>query len=1446
MFEGNLEFAPIDAPAALRLGDGLTVAFPIPEHGLWMEASIWVEGREDDLIYRSLEDDQDGITLDLTAAELEEQEVAAGDFLNIRAYANGYGYDDVEYYRMIPVIDPASEAAVINFDGNDNTDVAVLVNEDIYITVSSPDEREIRAVRFYDGNNFWSEEEPGEDGMFHTGHSFGWPGAYSLFAMVTYDEWNEEWDGTDIDEREWVYTNVLGVNVSNDGNVGPFEISLDRDTIVRGEALEVTFTESEFATNYWIDVWDDVDEDNDGWRRYDWDWAWKDDWHEVNGVMVRTAVVSTAAMPAGTYYVSGKANEVGYMEYSTPDQSFEILDMENMPEVLFVVDRTEAVTGEDITYSAFAEGANRIIVYHDYDQDEWNRQERDRDRFAKPVSYSHAGEYTLIACAVYGEDEEEEYRYSNPVTVNIAAPNGELAFGEIKVPASLCSGRDDLTVTFPKPKNAEYMDASIWVDNWEAGDIAYSEIWDDQDNITLSVDAGELQAIGVMPGDVLHIHANARAYGWGQADFDHRISVIAEPSGEVELTFDEDIEVDTNGAGNVLVNQEVHVTLRGTGDRQIQGIRFFGGYDFWNDEGPDENNEYHRGPSFGETGVRSLYALVTFDEWKDEYGELDYDPREWVYTNALTVNVSKNGDTDPFTISLDQTEVARGDKIRVTFTKSANATDYWLNGDFGENWWYWVDEEAGIAEVTTVNICEGVHWISAGAGAFGLQNTESNRVHFSVVPREDNAALFRIDPEQDLLLNQNLRVELYAPGAWRLGLAVDGNPWHLDENGNYCWGDGDSMTSFSDVRWDNEGDAGEHTLTAYALYDEEGEWEVVEEKTINVVCEGRLDFDISTLPSYLTAGQDAEFTLRLPENAQTMHVQLYRDYRVEPESEEDDGWRRDVLNMWHERPDDLVISINGNDLVDGELIQIDYQADGFGWQRAEQGRRIPVIAGQDSGVVLTLEGEVPEGVVDIQKDEERRFLVSATGNNTLTAVRFFDGYGWWEDGDEINHENHEDWFEDGSFFAWKGYGDTDPRSVYAKVRLNGGDEWYTTNVITLNVYSLGQTGPFDFDSLEEVSVIRGDMVQFSFTPSENAENYWADAFDMDGNSYIPETSYDERTVTMSTVNLPAGEYEVWGRAGKYGWDWTESDNCVKLTVTEPEEGAVILSPERTSVITQQEINWSVYAPGAVKISVDSYMLEGEERNYFFGDYNNEGWDDTTFISGRNIFGGHAGAAYLVARALYADGSEKEEQVEITVTAPYGDLSPATIRSGLWYEGDNLNFSVIPDVNMQWYVINDVWDATEGHGDTYYRTPEGRGEFEDKVINLPHSLIGSAHIGVDIYQAAEGYNDIGTRIYLRPINTAGVLQLPADLTAIEEEAFMGNSSITHVVIPDGTASIGDRAFSNCGGLYTIEIPNSVTSFGNDVFDAGNITIYGYRDSAAQLYAIENGIEFAAIN
>jgi len=70
----------------------------------------------------------------------------------------------------------------------------------------------------------------------------------------------------------------------------------------------------------------------------------------------------------------------------------------------------------------------------------------------------------------------------------------------------------------------------------------------------------------------------------------------------------------------------------------------------------------------------------------------------------------------------------------------------------------------------------------------------------------------------------------------------------------------------------------------------------------------------------------------------------------------------------------------------------------------------------------------------------------------------------------------------------------------------------------------------------------------------------------------------------------------------------------------------------------------------------------------------------------------------------------------------------------------------------------------------------------------------------------------------------------------------------VIIPEGVTSIGMCAFYGCEGLTGITIPESVTSIGVYAFSGCSSlkSIYGYPGSAAELYAIENNINFVPLD
>lgn len=93
---------------------------------------------------------------------------------------------------------------------------------------------------------------------------------------------------------------------------------------------------------------------------------------------------------------------------------------------------------------------------------------------------------------------------------------------------------------------------------------------------------------------------------------------------------------------------------------------------------------------------------------------------------------------------------------------------------------------------------------------------------------------------------------------------------------------------------------------------------------------------------------------------------------------------------------------------------------------------------------------------------------------------------------------------------------------------------------------------------------------------------------------------------------------------------------------------------------------------------------------------------------------------------------------------------------------------------------------------------------------------------------------------------GEMVMPGFVAAIEEEAFMGDSHISHVEIPESCSSIGSRAFADCKNLVSMRILGKNTTFESDTFaDSPNVVIYCYGGSRAQHLASADGLEYHLI-
>lgn len=86
-----------------------------------------------------------------------------------------------------------------------------------------------------------------------------------------------------------------------------------------------------------------------------------------------------------------------------------------------------------------------------------------------------------------------------------------------------------------------------------------------------------------------------------------------------------------------------------------------------------------------------------------------------------------------------------------------------------------------------------------------------------------------------------------------------------------------------------------------------------------------------------------------------------------------------------------------------------------------------------------------------------------------------------------------------------------------------------------------------------------------------------------------------------------------------------------------------------------------------------------------------------------------------------------------------------------------------------------------------------------------------------------------------------VKLPASTFYVDDEAFVGNSTIQAVVAPDGLQVIGTRAFADCANLKCITLPDSVSYIAEDAFEnTPDVVIFATVGSYAWQWAEKQGI------
>ncbi len=1292
--KGALDTPVAELPAALYINSDGTVIDDLPfrvyrpenAEGYGIDVNIEDRGGDEGHLLHMDEsqeqtDDEGNAFIEgvVPGSLMAKRGVRQMDVIRVHFYAEARGYEGAGNERRIAVTPAVSDKAsivAVDVDGEIN----ILSHDNLEVRVASS--TNIKGVRLFDGNRLWEEDGPDDwenPTYFQRGIQFDRGGDYEVYALVTFDDAPEDHDWENLgDPRTWVATNTLPVHVEQLGRTGAFTISADRDETTCGDSVEVTVTKAENGENYGVDMWDDVNEDNDYNRRFDYDWAWKGDWYEQDGQMVRTATLTTGGLPAGNYSFNFWADKPGYEGRSSNTLRLRVNDPQNKPEVLFVVDRDQVSTCEEFTFSIRADGAYRVEINYDYPSDWWDS--RDRAQWSKPYSYAKEGEYTLLARAHFFQMDKDnkpiqdrnedgslkfwddgnpallEYtRDSEPVTVKVTAKNGDLAFGAVDLADCLIgtansdgtlSFGDGFGFTIALPENADDMDAGVSIEGWR-DDLRNEQIERDGENpennaIGIGFSAEDLNELKLRDGDVIRVWAYAHGRGYNEAHFERQIPVMAAAEVSATIEFRDHTETDT--LEGLAVNECVDFVVRPEEGKTLQRIHFYNGYGYRrDDEESDGDGNYYTGEGWGEPGTYTVFARVTYDDVPEGWNWDDGDPRKWINTNVLTVQVdAPESQVGPFSIAVDPVRVARGDTVTVAFGGSENAEFYDLYHESVDRQdydlqWHWVDDNETLT-FSTANMPEGTYRLWGHASGVGFAGRESDYVDLTVTEYEGNDIQLKL--EKDVIeTNECLHATIMAPGAKRIGFATNGFRHDLDVNdGHYMWGDGDSMV----IDWPTWNNPETITAVAYAQYEDDGEWVAGDEVTFEVVApKGPAPIDASGVPAFLTAGEGGD--IFVPWQEGTRYIGY--DYRINDDKEP----RERCDNTEGGNVDLHIDGLNEGDIVHFSVwTNID-----TGYENGHYNYDIPVVAGAS-------------GDVNVEVDTQLLRMIDYTATVNAPGakkIKFYDGYGFRSEGGE----EEIDVDDSGKREFSVNFDRTGTFTLYAMAKFSADGEWVTGAPVSVTVGAEGKapttavTVPANvFEGGDAVITIAnpdgvGSWYHVSIWP-QNEDNIFDLQYHDDNGwvSYSDDHSGDV-TITVPADRLASGKTYVVDV--NYDHDGGCDMNSVRKTfqVVKP---SVKLSTDKKIYNYGDTVQFTVTAPLANSVEV----FKGDQN---LGDA--RGWDADE-ISNEITF---------TAKA-YFDGMDEplvSAPVSVKVRSLGAAPQPAVYFADNYSEGDDVEISI---------------------------------------------------------------------------------------------------------------------------------------------------------------------------
>lgn len=190
----------------------------------------------------------------------------------------------------------------------------------------------------------------------------------------------------------------------------------------------------------------------------------------------------------------------------------------------------------------------------------------------------------------------------------------------------------------------------------------------------------------------------------------------------------------------------------------------------------------------------------------------------------------------------------------------------------------------------------------------------------------------------------------------------------------------------------------------------------------------------------------------------------------------------------------------------------------------------------------------------------------------------------------------------------------------------------------------------------------------------------------------------------------------------------------------------------------------------------------------------------------------------------------DQAAEFTVPTTINGKKVSGIRSGAFHVDRNGWTDPRTDYEIEkgYLTGNPYYDSNGNRRYFYYGTDR---YFGNKTLNI--TLDGDAAVEPDTCYGNVKLHIVGNK-------------------DIPEGNFANQQHLTELTIGDGIKHIGAHAFENCADLKSVTIAKSVKSIGEQAFGyygyhlkIKDFTVYGYRRTAAEQYANDNGFNFVNI-